>query len=165
MYNEKVVKRNLILNDQGFNTSNLFEWTKEEEMDFCQKYLEEITKQVSIKEDAVEVINNLKSDGNYIYIITSRKKPQFQHPYQLTKEFLDNAGIAYDELIVGCEDKNAFCVVHNIDIMIDDEPQNINAISKSIPVIVFEGIQNINCKGHNVIKVSNWKQVYDCIGS
>lgn len=47
--------------------------------------------------------------------------------------------------------------------MIDDEPQNITAISKTIPVIVFEGIQNIKCNGHNILKVNHWDESYDII--
>ena len=47
--------------------------------------------------------------------------------------------------------------------MIDDEPQNITAISKTIPVIVFEGIQNIKCNGHNILKVNHWDESYNII--
>ena len=163
--NTMVVKRGLTLHDDGFATFNLFDWTHEEEMDFCEKYLEEVVTKADIKKYAVRVINKLKKEGNYIYIITSRKEPHFKCPYELTKGFLDNAGIHYDKLIVGCEDKNSFCIEHNIDVMIDDEPQNINAISKRIPVIVFEGIQNIKCSGHNILKVSNWKEAYNAINT
>lgn len=47
--------------------------------------------------------------------------------------------------------------------MIDDEPQNINAISKNIPVIVFKAKHNEVCEGKNIIKVDNWNQVYEII--
>ena len=163
IYNHEVVRRNLILRDDGFATFNLFDWTHEEEMDFCKKYLEEIVIKAGIKERAKEVINKLKTEQNYIYIITSRKQPHFSNLYQLTKDFLDNSGILYDELIVGCEDKNTFCIENDIEIMIDDEPQNITVISKTIPVIVFEGIQNIKCNGHNILKVNHWDEAYDII--
>ena len=44
--------------------------------------------------------------------------------------------------------------------MMDDEPQNINAISKTMPVIAFKGIHNEDCKGKNVIKVNTWEEAY-----
>ena len=47
--------------------------------------------------------------------------------------------------------------------MIDDEPQNINSISKMLPVIVLEGMQNKDCNGKNIIKVNNWIEVYENI--
>ena len=39
-YNNNVVKRNLKINPYGFATFNLLDWTIEEEMNFCNKYLE-----------------------------------------------------------------------------------------------------------------------------
>ena len=161
-YNNEVVKRNLPINEYGFATFNFFEWTHDEEMDFCSKHLEKAVLSAPIKENAKEVIKKLKED-NYIYIITSRKKPHFSEPYELTKKFLDKNGIVYDELIVGCEDKYNFCLDNNIEIMIDDEPQNINPISKVMPVIVFNGVQNNMCEGNNILKVDNWNEVYEII--
>lgn len=163
-YNDEVVKRNLPLNKKGFATFNFFEWTTEEEMTFCYRFLEEVVLDAQIKEKAQEVIQKLKKD-NYIYIITSRKKPHFSEPYTITKKFLDDNNILYDELVVGCEDKLSFCRENNIDIMIDDEPQNINPISKFIPVIVFDDVQNSQCIGHNIIKVKSWKEVDGIISS
>lgn len=162
-YNEKVVRRNLKMNEEGFSTSNLYDWTMEEEMDFCDKYLEEIVKKAKIKENASKIIKKLKEEQNYIYIITARRKPHFKNPYELTKNFLDKNSIEYNKLIVECEDKYTFCKENNIDIMIDDEPQNINSISKMLPVIVLEGMQNKDCNGKNIIKVNNWIEVYENI--
>lgn len=161
-YNDEIVKRNLKINKYGFATFNLFEWTNEEEMDFCEKYLEKIALKAPLKQDAEKIIKKLKEE-NYIYIITSRKTPYFKNPYELTRKFLDDNNILYDELIVGCEDKYTFCLENKIDIMIDDEPQNINPISKIIPVIVFDGIQNEKCNGKNILKINTWKEVYKII--
>ena len=79
----------------------------------------------------------------------------------MTKKFLDENNILYDELIVGCDNKYDFCRENKIDVMIDDEPQNINSISKMIPVIVFSGVQNQMCNGNNIIRVNSWNEVYE----
>ena len=163
IYNHEVVKRNLELHDDGFATYNFFDWTREEDMDFCKKHLEEVITNVKVKKDAGEVIKKLRREGNYICIITARKKPQLNDPYLLTKNYLDKNGIEYDQLLVGCEDKLSYCLDNCIDIMIDDEPQNITSISKKIPVIALEGIHNIKCKGPNIIKVDDWNEVYEKI--
>lgn len=159
-YNDNVVKRNLKMNDEGFNTSSLFNWTNEEEIEFCNKYLEEILLKATLKPQAQKVIQKLKEDGIYIYIVTARKEPYINNPYIVSKEFLDQNNIVYNEIIVGCEDKCSFCLENNIDIMIDDEPNNINTISKYIPVIVFEDKHNIKCNGENIVKVKEWQEVY-----
>lgn len=163
MYNEETLNRNEPINRKGFATYNLYNWTKEEDMDFCLKYLEEIVLQAKVKQNAKEVIKKLKEEGNIIYIITARKKPDFNDPYGLTEKFLKDNEIVYNKLFVGKTDKKTFCLENKIDIMIDDEPQNINAVSEIIPVIAFREMYNEGCEGDNIIKVDNWDEIYNII--
>ena len=160
-YNDEVVKRNLKMNEKGYSTTNLYDWTAEENIMFCNKYLEEVVLQAEVKENASEIIEKIKNEGNEIFIITARSQPRFKDPYNLTKDFLDKNNIVYDKIIVNCEDKYTYCKENNIDIMMDDEPRHINAISELIPVIVFKDLQNEDCKGENIIKVDTWNEVYN----
>lgn len=162
-YNEEVVKRNLQMHEEGYASYNLYDWTKEENADFCEKYLEEVVLQAKVKEQAKEVIENLKEEGHSIIIMTSRIKPMFKTPYETTERFLKEKGIRYDTLLVGSLDKNQLCIENGIDIMIEDETHHILPIAKRIPVIVFEEIYNKDCKGNNIIKVTNWNEVYEVI--
>lgn len=160
-YNDEVVKRNLKMNEKGYSTTTLYNWTEEENIKFCHKYLQEIVSQAEIKENAREIIEIIKNEGNEIFIITARDDARFIEAYNLTKDFLDKNNIVYDKIIVNCEDKYEYCKENDIGIMIDDEPQNINPISQIIPVIVFKDLQNEDCKGENVIKVDTWNEVYE----
>ena len=159
-YNEKVVKRGLKIHEDGFATYNLFDWTLDEEMEFCNKYLAKVLLSAEIKKDAAKIIKKLKDENNYIYIITARKEPQILNPYELTKDFLDKAGIEYNKLIVGCQNKCSFCIENDINLMLDDEPHNIEKISKYIPVIAFDEIYNSTYNNDNVYKVKTWKEIY-----
>ena len=159
-YNDEVVKRDLKMNIKGYSSSTLYDWTEEENLVFCNKYLREIVLKADIKEKAKEIIEKIKNDGNEIYIMTARRKPTFINPYNTTKLQLDKLGIVYNEIVVNCVDKCKFCRENNLDLMIEDEPQNVNPISKLIPIIVFSGIHNEDCKGKNVIKVDTWNEVY-----
>lgn len=162
-YNDEVVKRNLAMNEKGFATINLYDWTQKEESIFCDKYLEEVVLQATIKEGADKVIKKLKEEGNTIYIITARLKHHFKKPYEVTEKFLKEKGIVYDELMVGITDKKQVCIEKQIDILLDDEPQNINSVSKIIPVIAFEALHNEECNGNNIIKVKTWDEAYEVI--
>lgn len=162
-YNEEVVKRNLLMHEAGFASYNLYDWTKEENADFCEKYLEEVVLQATVKENAKEVIEKLKQEGHNISIMSSRIKPMFKTPYETTEKFLKEKGIIYDTLIVGSLDKQQLCIDNEIDVMIEDEPHYIFPISERIPVLVFEEIFNKECKGKNIIKVNNWSEVYEII--
>ena len=163
IYNEKVVKRNLKMNEEGYASFNLYDWTEEENKDFCNKYLEEVVLKAEVKENAKEVIERLKKEGNTIFIISSRIKPMFKTPYETTEKYLKEKGIEYDNLLVGTIDKKQFCIEHKIDIMLEDEPHHIIPIAEMIPVIVFEENYNKQCNGKNIIKVRNWNEVYQFI--
>lgn len=163
IYNEKVVKRNLKMNEEGYASFNLYDWTEEENKDFCNKYLEEVVLKAEVKENAKEVIERLKKEGNTIFIISSRIKPMFKTPYETTEKYLKEKGIEYDNLLVGRIDKKQFCIEHKIDIMLEDEPHHIIPIAEMIPVIVFEENYNKQCNGKNIIKVRNWNEVYQFI--
>lgn len=160
-YNEEVIKRNLKIHEDGCSTMTLFDWTVEENHNFCIKYLEGIVTSAPVKPNAKEVINKIKEEGNEIYIITARSKPRIVDPYTATKKQLDLNGILYDEIIVNCPEKYDFCKENGIELMFDDEPQNINSISKIIPVIAFKEIHNEKCNGKNIIKVNNWNEAYE----
>ena len=160
-YNDEVVKRDLKMNEKGYTTTMLYDWNAEENLVFCNKYLHEIFSQADIKENAIEIIQKIKSEGNEIHIITARSEPTVIEPYNVTKQFLDENNIAYDKIVVNCRDKYTYCKENDIDIMIDDEPRHINSISQIIPVIVFKEIHNEECIGTNIIKVNNWNEVYE----
>lgn len=160
IYNDEVIKRNLTMNEKGYSTSTLYNWTPEENLVFCNKYLQEIVLQADIKENAREIIEKIKNEGNEIYIISARREPTFIDPYETTKKFLDENNIVYDKIIVNCKDKYTYCKQNGIDLIMEDEPQNVNPISKIMPVIVFEGVHNEDCKGENVIKVKTWEEAY-----
>lgn len=161
-YNDDIIKRNLQMNEKGFAVDNLYEWTEEEKMDFINNIYPKVFEDVKAKENASTIIKKLKEKGNTIYIITARTK--IKEPYKVTQQMLDKYNIVYDEIIVQ-KDKKQFCIDNNIDILIDDEPQNINFVSEIIPVIAFEYIYNEECNGKNIIKVQTWDEIYNIINN
>ena len=160
-YNKEVIKRDLIMHEDGCSTMTLYDWTEEENLVFCNKYLEEIVMKADIKPNAKEVIEKIKNEGNEIYIITARSTPRFLDPYGATKKQLDTNEIPYDKIIVNCPEKFNFCKENGIELMFDDEPQNVKEISKIIPIIVFEDLHNKECIGNNIIKVNTWNEAYE----
>lgn len=159
-YNDNVIKRNLTMNEKGFAVANLYEWTEEEKMYFINNIYPKVFEDVEAKKNVSTVIRKLKETGNSIYIITARTK--IQNPYEITQQMLKRYNIVYDEIIVQ-KDKKQFCIDNNIDILIDDEPKNINSVSEIIPVIAFEYIYNQECNGKNIIKVQSWTEISDII--
>ena len=162
-YNDTVIKRNLQMHEDGVASYNLYDWTHEENMDFCIKYLEEVVLQAQVKENAKEIIQKLKNEGHHIYIISSRAIPMFKTPYETTEKFLKDHGIVYDKLLVGSLDKKPSCIENKLDVLIEDEPNHINEIAEFIPVIVPSQIYNKDCIGENILRVNNWIDIYNNI--
>lgn len=160
-YNDEVVKRNLTMNKKGFAAGNLYDWTDEERQKFFDNILPEVFLKVEPKKNAQEIIQKLKQENNEIYIITARRKAK--NSYELTLKTLQKYNIPYDGLIVGNVDKKQVCIDNNIDILLDDEPQNISSVSEIIPVIAFEATHNEECNGNNIIKVKTWDDAYEVI--
>lgn len=162
-YNDNFVKRGLKMHETGAASYNLYDWTYEENLDFCVKYLEEVVLQAEVKENAKEVIKKLKNEGHIINIISSRAVPVFKTPYETTEKFLKEKGIVYDKLLVGKVEKKSSCIENELDVLIEDEVHYINEMAEFIPVIVFDEPYNKQCVGKNVIRVNNWLEIYDTI--
>lgn len=77
----------------------------------------------------------------------------------VVKIWLKHNGINYDKLIFSKE-KLKMCEKYNINIMIEDKTENINSISKSLPVICFHENHNKDLKGKNIYRAYSWYDVY-----
>lgn len=116
---------------------------------------------------ASEVIKKLKEKGNTIYIITNRTSNLSYcdiTPVKMKEiviNWLQKNLIYYDKLIFSNGDKTKFIIDNKIDIMIEDNPKNIKAISKIIPVFCYNSRSNIECKGKNIIRGYSWYDIYN----
>ena len=120
--------------------------------EFARKYTIEIHKNVSLKKDAKEVIDYLRSIGYKIYIITLRGIEDNPRIVENTLEYLKNNNINYDKIFFKVYQKGLFCKENNISLMIDDYDRNINdCIVNSVKYLQF---------GKDV---SSWKEIKNMI--
>ena len=82
---------------------------------------------------------------------------------QIVLNWLKNNHINYDKIIFSSEDKLNICKENKIDLMIEDKVDNINKISKIIPVICFHAGYNKDCKNSNIIRCYSWYDIYSKI--
>ena len=108
-----------------------------------------------------EVIDKLKQEGHQIYIITARGSflshsadvMSIEENQQIVLNWLKNNHINMITIIFSPEDKLDICKENNIDLMIEDKVDNINKISKIIPVICFHAGYNKDCKNSILLDV------------
>lgn len=138
-----------------------FQFSYDELKYFLKNIHEEITNRAKPRDNAVEIINKLKKEGNKIVIITARDSEFHDDPYLLTKNWLDKNNIEYDKIIVNAREKGKVCKKEQIDVFIDDQLNNCLDIEK-------EGIQTIRISDDNkeyesVISLNDWKKIYNYI--
>ena len=128
---------------------------------FLKQYSKLLYMNASIKEDARDIINKLKHEGNNIIIITSRSKKHYANPYEVSENWLKEHGIEYDKLIVEGNNKAAKCVENNIDVLIDDQVGFLQDVSNNTntKVLMFDSPYNKDC--NEFTRVYSWKEVYD----
>ena len=140
-------------------------WNEKEATDFWSKYYGEILKKVNIKKFASEVINKLKQEGHKIYLITARWDIPNDNIQEITKQWLIENNVEYDELIINVSDKLKLVKEKNIDIFIDDSFNNCKniAVNSNAKVYMMTSRVNGSFEDENIKRVYSWPEVYDLI--
>ncbi len=150
-----------------------FNISKEIELDFWKSYLEKYAIYEKARPFAAEMIEKLKKDGNEIYIITARwytdRNDDIGNKMRETvKNWLYENKISYDKLIFskGHNERKMQEIEENkIDLMIEDNPNNINEIANNIPVICYDAGYNKDCNGNQIIRCYSWYDIYSKINN
>jgi len=157
-----------IKNGNGYETTDIFDIDLKTDNSFWTDYLPLYATEEPARKYADEVIDKLHKEGNEIYIITARyltdkDNEQGCQMREAVKNWLKDNRIYYDKLIFSPEDKLNICQENNINLMIEDKVDNINKISKIIPVICFNAGYNKECEGNNIIRCYSWYDIYNKI--
>lgn len=163
LLHDKELRNSGIINKNAdYIRKGMFDWNEDEETNFYKNNIEKIAKKLEVIEGAKEYIDKLHKDGHFIYIITGRDNGEYTEPYNMTKSWLDENNIYYDNLILtDAYDKHAKaekCLEHNIDIMIDDSVRICSdCIENGITTILMDTPYN---KYSNIPRVKSWKEFY-----
>ena len=152
----------------NYDYCKTFHISKEEEMNFWEQYLEDYAMQENARPFAAEVIKKFKEDGHEIYIITARwltnrEDDKGNKMREIVKSWLSKNEIIYDKLIFSKavrENKLQEIIENKIDLMIEDSPNNVNELSKIIPVICYNAAYNKNCIGNKITRCYSWYDIY-----
>ncbi len=144
--------------------SDMFSWDKDILMDFENKYLRLMNKEVSCKKDVLSTLNKLKKDGHQIILITRRGKWHYLDCREITIKWMKENNIIYDKLITDVDDKSIVCSSEKIDLFIDDDPTNCMMVSsKGIKTYIFDSLFNRHV--HLYERINNWDELFEIINS
>jgi len=168
LIHDKELRNTGIINPNAkYIRTGMFDWSNEEELSFYKDNIEGIAKKLKVKEKAKEYIDRLHSDGHLIYIITGRDNGEYSEPYNMTKKWLDENNIYYDNLILtdayDMHAKSLECLKNDIDIMIDDSVRICSdLITSGITTILMDTPYN---RKINIKRVKNWEEFYEFVYS
>lgn len=168
LIHDKELRNTGIINPNAkYIRTGMFDWSNEEELSFYKDNIEGIAKKLKVKEKAKEYIDRLHSDGHLIYIITGRDNGEYSEPYNMTKKWLDENSIYYDNLILtdayDIHAKSLECLKNDIDIMIDDSVRICSdLITSGITTILMDTPYN---RKINIKRVKNWEEFYEFVYS
>ena len=163
LLHDKELRNSGIINKNAdYIRKGMFDWNEDEETNFYKNNIERIAKKLGVIEGAKEYIDKLHDDGHIICIITGRDNGEYTEPYNMTKKWLEDNNIYYDNLILtDAYDKSAKtkqCLEHNIDIMIDDSVRICSdCIENGITTILMDTPYN---KYSNIQRVKSWEEFY-----
>ena len=162
LHDRKIRNSGVINKNADYIRKGMFDWNEDEETNFYKNNIERIAKKLGVIEGAKEYIDKLHDDGHVICIITGRNNGEYTEPYNMTKKWLDENNIYYDNLILtDAYDKHAKtkqCLEHNIDIMIDDSVRICNdCIENGITTVLMDTPYN---KSSNIQRVKSWEEFY-----
>ena len=163
LLHDKELRNSGIINKNAdYIRKGMFDWNENEETNFYKNNIERIAKKLGVIECAKEYIDKLHDDGHIICIITGRDNGEYTEPYNMTKKWLEDNSIYYDNLILtDAYDKHAKtkqCLEHNIDIMIDDSVSICSdCVENGITTILMDTPYN---RYSNIQRVKSWKEFY-----
>lgn len=155
------LKGNHLINKEEPKFQARYNWTKEQEKEFIDKYFLTVSKESNLMSGFKAVYNLLKKQGHEFIVITARGG--------FIKEMKDDAirvlkenKIEFDKYYWNIEDKLEICKKEKIDIMIDDDWRIIqNLANNKIKTLYFRDTNLVKLEENEYIKeVNNWGEIY-----
>lgn len=162
-----------VVNPKGYDIEEIFDCTHAEREKFWQKYIWRYCLKEAPLKNVPEIISKLHNDGHKIYLITGRAHTaesgitgklfrwMFRH-------WLKKNHIYYDDIVFCSEkgsstDKLDACMEKQIEVMIDDKPENLLALAYQIKVICYPTVWNEDVENDDFIRVRDWDDIYEKI--
>jgi uncharacterized HAD superfamily protein len=161
-----ILNGNNLINREEPKFQARYNWTKEQEKEFIEKYFLKISKESNLMSGFMATYELLKQQGHEFVVITARGG--------FIKEMKDDAirllnenNITFDKYYWHIDDKLEICQKENVDIMIDDDWKIIKKLTENkIKTLYFRDTNLMKLEENEYIKeVNNWGDIYRYIRS
>jgi uncharacterized HAD superfamily protein len=162
----------VVADENPYDIRDIFQCPEDERYAYWKRYLLKYVTTEPARKGAKNFVRKLGVDGHKIFIISKRVftcRDDFMGKLMrfLMKNWLWRNGIKHDEVVFCDNDvpdsKRTVCLEKQIDVMIDDEAVNIEAIAPIAKAICFDASYNRDCKGENISRAQDWHEIYELI--
>jgi len=145
---------------------NCFDWTREETHEFYRTYFTMITEDSTFMPGASIMLNKLKQEGHEICLVSLRGS-YADYEVPIAEKRLDEFGFKFDKLFWGIKDKSVTCEENGFDVMIEDNPENVEKFvgKDKIKVIYLKDKFLKNVDALNVFEAGDWFEIYQTINN
>lgn len=138
-----------------------YSWTKEQREDFEKNWIK-VARKAPLMPGSISIIKMLQKEGHKIVIITGRDE---SYKKQTEKTFEEN-NLKFSKIYYGQQDsKLKACKEENVDIMIDDNYNHAEELSKNKILTLYFRDTNMRKLDESkyLREVNNWGEVYKFI--
>lgn len=165
LYDLLVLKGNNLIDREEPKFQARYNWTKEQQKDFTDKFFLQVSKESNLMSGFVAAYKYLKEQGHEFVVITARGLTLdgnfMKEMEDDAKRVLNEQNIVFDKYYWGQGDKLYVCQKENIDIMIDDDWRIIERLSSNnIKTLYFRDTNLKKIKENKFVKeVNNWGDI------
>lgn len=165
LYDLLVLKGNNLIDREEPKFQARYNWTKEQQKDFTDKFFLQVSKESNLMSGFVATYKYLKEQGHEFVVITARGLTLdgnfMKEMEDDAKRVLNEQNIVFDKYYWGQGDKLDVCQKENIDIMIDDDWRIIERLSSNnIKTLYFRDTNLKKIKENKFVKeVNNWGDI------
>ncbi len=165
LYDLAILKENNLIDREEPKFQARYNWTKEQQKDFTDKFFLQISKESNLMSGFIGAYNYLKEQGHEFVVITARGLRTdgtfMKEMEDDAKRVLNESNIIFDKYYWGQADKLNVCKKENVDVMIDDDWKIIEKLSaNNIRTLYFRDTNLKKLEENKYIKeVNNWGDI------
>ena len=158
-----------VVDEAPYDIRDIFKCPDKEWIAYWKRYLLKYATIEPARDGAKEFTEKLRQDGHKVIIISkrvfsARKGLIGRIMRTLVRRWLKRNGIWYIDAIFCVHDdpdiKKTICLEKNVEILIDDEPENIFSVAEVAKVICFDTSYNRQCEGENIFRAKSFDEAY-----
>lgn len=137
-----------------------FDWSEEETKRFFDTYFIDATESAPFVAGSYEILTKLKQAGHKLYVVSRRGVDSQQEVDHAIKKLKD-LNFEFDGIYFGEENKLNKCKELNLQVFVDDNPNNVESFKDSdIKILFFKDIKIKTVKQDNVMQIDDWMDIY-----